>query len=60
MTVNDDAVPSRTVVLSPRHATAAGAILARSHADYPSFRHLFPEPKTAGPRLERDVHRCRS
>jgi ribosomal protein S18 acetylase RimI-like enzyme len=23
----------------------AGAILARSHADYPSFRHLFPDPR---------------
>jgi ribosomal protein S18 acetylase RimI-like enzyme len=44
MTVND-AVPSRTVVLSPRQAIAAGAILARSHADYPSFRHLFPDPR---------------
>jgi ribosomal protein S18 acetylase RimI-like enzyme len=43
MTVNDHAVPSRTVVLSPGQATAAGAILARSHADYPSFRHLFPD-----------------
>jgi GNAT superfamily N-acetyltransferase len=31
-------------VLSPSQATAAGAVLARSHADYPSFRHLFPDP----------------
>jgi GNAT superfamily N-acetyltransferase len=40
--VANDAVPL-IVVLSPRHAAAAGAILARSHADYPSFRHLFPD-----------------
>jgi GNAT superfamily N-acetyltransferase len=38
----NDAVPL-IVVLSPRHAAPAGAILARSHADYPSFRHLFPD-----------------
>jgi hypothetical protein len=40
--VANDAVPL-IVVLSPRHAAAAGAILARSDADYPSFRHLFPD-----------------
>jgi ribosomal protein S18 acetylase RimI-like enzyme len=45
MTVNGDAAPSRTVVLPPKRATAAGAILARSHADYPSFGHLFPDPR---------------
>jgi GNAT superfamily N-acetyltransferase len=33
----------RIVRLSPGQAEAAGAILARSHADYPSFRHLFPD-----------------
>jgi ribosomal protein S18 acetylase RimI-like enzyme len=31
-------------VLSPSQAGAAGAVFSRSHADYPSFRHLFPDP----------------
>jgi GNAT superfamily N-acetyltransferase len=35
---------ARIVLLEPRDASSAGAVLARSHADYPSFRHLFPEP----------------
>jgi ribosomal protein S18 acetylase RimI-like enzyme len=30
-------------VLPSRQARAAGTLLARSHADYPSFRHLFPD-----------------
>jgi ribosomal protein S18 acetylase RimI-like enzyme len=34
---------TRIVLLPPERASEAGAILARSHADYPSFRHLFPE-----------------
>jgi ribosomal protein S18 acetylase RimI-like enzyme len=33
----------RIVLLRPELASEAGAILARSHSDYPSFRHLFPE-----------------
>ena len=32
-------------LLSPKQAAAAGSVLARSHADYPSFRHLFPDPE---------------
>jgi GNAT superfamily N-acetyltransferase len=47
----NDAVPPLIVVLSPRHAAAAGAILARSHADYPSFRHLFPDDERRPPAL---------
>jgi ribosomal protein S18 acetylase RimI-like enzyme len=35
---------SRIEVLAPRRAAAAGRVLSRSHADYPSFRHLFPDP----------------
>jgi ribosomal protein S18 acetylase RimI-like enzyme len=42
---NDDTAPARIVVLSVRQARAAGVILARSHADYPFFSHLFPDPK---------------
>jgi ribosomal protein S18 acetylase RimI-like enzyme len=42
---NGDVVPPRISVLSPRQARAAGAVLSRSHADYPSFRHLFPDPE---------------
>ena len=38
-----DAAPPRIVLLAPRQAKAAGAILARSHAGYPSFRHLYPD-----------------
>jgi ribosomal protein S18 acetylase RimI-like enzyme len=34
---------ARIVLLPPERASAAGAVLSRSHADYPSFRHLFPE-----------------
>jgi GNAT superfamily N-acetyltransferase len=33
----------RIVLLAPEDASAAAAVLARSHADYPSFRNLFPE-----------------
>jgi ribosomal protein S18 acetylase RimI-like enzyme len=44
VTVYNEVVPSRVVAINPRQATAAGAILARSHADYPSFAHLFPDP----------------
>jgi GNAT superfamily N-acetyltransferase len=35
---------SRIDVLAPKQAAAAGRVLSRSHADYPSFRHLFPDP----------------
>jgi hypothetical protein len=45
VTVYKEVVPSRVVAITPRQATAAGAILARSHADYPSFTHLFPDPR---------------
>jgi GNAT superfamily N-acetyltransferase len=34
---------ARITLLPPERASEAGATLARSHADYPSFRHLFPE-----------------
>jgi ribosomal protein S18 acetylase RimI-like enzyme len=34
---------ARIVLLAPERASVAGAVLSRSHADYPSFRHLFPE-----------------
>jgi GNAT superfamily N-acetyltransferase len=44
MSANNDLVPPRIGILSPRQANAAGAVLSRSHADYPSFRHLFPDP----------------
>jgi ribosomal protein S18 acetylase RimI-like enzyme len=33
----------RIGLLSPARASEAGAVLARSHADYPSFAYLFPE-----------------
>jgi ribosomal protein S18 acetylase RimI-like enzyme len=36
-------IAAQIVHLRPQRAGEAGAILARSHADYPSFRHLFPE-----------------
>ena len=35
---------SRIEVLAPEQASAAGRVFSRSHADYPSFRHLFPDP----------------
>jgi ribosomal protein S18 acetylase RimI-like enzyme len=44
-TIDDELVRPRIGILSPRQARAAGAILARSHAEYPSFRHLFPNPE---------------
>lgn len=37
--------PLRVEGLAPDNATQAGALLAASHADYPSFRHLFPDPE---------------
>jgi ribosomal protein S18 acetylase RimI-like enzyme len=43
MSAMRETAPPRFVLLSPGQAEAAGAILARSHADYPSFRHLFPD-----------------
>ena len=43
MSANQKAAPPRVVLLPPGQAEAAGAILARSHADYPSFRYLFPD-----------------
>jgi GNAT superfamily N-acetyltransferase len=37
-------VPSTQIApLSRRQAASAGALLAHSHADYPSFRHRFPD-----------------
>jgi ribosomal protein S18 acetylase RimI-like enzyme len=44
MSEHSEVVSPNIAVLSPRQASAAGAVLARSHADYPSFRHLFPDP----------------
>ena len=43
MSANRQAAPPRVVLISPGQAETAGSILARSHADYPSFRHLFPD-----------------
>src|SRR5829696_7984822 len=42
----DDGTPEpiRIDVLSPHLASEAGDLLAASHADYPSFTHLFPDP----------------
>src|SRR5215212_3225144 len=42
----DDGTPEpiRIDVLSPHLASEAGDLLAASHADYPSFRYLFPDP----------------
>jgi GNAT superfamily N-acetyltransferase len=36
--------PVRIDALSPELASEAGDLLAASHADYPPFRHLFPDP----------------
>jgi ribosomal protein S18 acetylase RimI-like enzyme len=38
------AAAAHILPLGPRDARAAGAVLSRSHADYPSFAHLFPQP----------------
>jgi hypothetical protein len=43
MSANRDAAQARIVLISPGQAETAGSILASSHADYPSFRHLFPD-----------------
>src|SRR5215207_3569792 len=44
--IQDDGTPEpiRIDVLSPHLASEAGDLLAASHADYPSFTHLFPDP----------------
>lgn len=38
-----DIEPRAIERLSPKQSAEAGALLAASHADYPSFRHLFPD-----------------
>jgi hypothetical protein len=43
MSIGDATAPAHIVALSSRQAASAGAVLSRSHAEYPSFRHLFPE-----------------
>jgi GNAT superfamily N-acetyltransferase len=43
---------ARIVLLEPKDASAAGRVLSRSHADYPSFRQLFPEPARRARALE--------
>jgi ribosomal protein S18 acetylase RimI-like enzyme len=67
MIANRDAAPPQIVLLSRGQAEAAGAILARSHADYPSFRHLFPDDQRRARALQavftgiaRDAARLRS
>jgi GNAT superfamily N-acetyltransferase len=45
MSANRDAARARIVLLSPGQAKASGAILSRSHANYPSFRYLFPDDR---------------
>ena len=35
--------PMQIAPLSPKQAAQAGRVLAASHADYPSFRYLFPD-----------------
>jgi ribosomal protein S18 acetylase RimI-like enzyme len=46
------AAAARIVLLEPKDANAAGAVLAQSHADYPSFRHLFPDSARRARALE--------
>ena len=67
MSVNREAASPRIVLISARQADAAGAILARSHADYPSFRRLFPDDQRRARALRalftgvaRDAARLRS
>ncbi len=43
---------TRIEVLGPPQIEAAAAALVRSHADYPAFRHVFPDPATR----ERALH----
>jgi GNAT superfamily N-acetyltransferase len=52
VTAGNDTAGARIVRLPPERASAAGAVLSRSHADYPSFRHLFPEPARRARALE--------
>jgi ribosomal protein S18 acetylase RimI-like enzyme len=48
-----EGTPIRVEPLSPKQAAPAGDLLAASHADYPSFRHLFPDAATRGRVLRR-------
>ncbi len=41
-------MPIRIDRLRPTQAAQAGELLAASHADYPSFRHLFPAAACCG------------
>jgi GNAT superfamily N-acetyltransferase len=67
MSANRQAAPPRIVLISPGQAETAGSILASSHADYPSFRHLFPDDQRRARALRalftgaaRDAARLRS
>jgi GNAT superfamily N-acetyltransferase len=52
MSAKPDEAQSRIGLISPGQAKVAGAILARSHAEYPSFRHLFPDDERRSRILE--------
>jgi len=41
-----EATPIQVDPLRPKQAAPAGDLLAASHADYPSFRHLFADAAT--------------
>ncbi|MGH2561910.1 MAG: GNAT family N-acetyltransferase [Thermomicrobiales bacterium] len=42
---SDAAAASIRIALArPEHVSSVGKVLAASHADYPSFRHVFPDP----------------
>jgi ribosomal protein S18 acetylase RimI-like enzyme len=40
-----DKASASITTLPVRRAPDAGDVLSRSHADYPSFRHIFPDPE---------------
>ncbi|HEU4540957.1 MAG TPA: GNAT family N-acetyltransferase [Jiangellaceae bacterium] len=42
MRTDDPRSPLQVNRLNPQQATAAGSVIAASHADYPAFRHVFP------------------
>jgi hypothetical protein len=52
VTGSNDAAGAQIVRLRPERASEAGAVLSRSHAEYPSFRHLSPEPARRARALE--------
>jgi ribosomal protein S18 acetylase RimI-like enzyme len=50
---SDQLGPARIVQLRRDQLRAVGEVLSQSHAEYPAFRHTFPDPRRRGRALRR-------